>query len=98
MEEVDFRPEVFGLRQPVTLLRSTGNTRLGRSSNPSFVLEFGWRLFLPGSFAMDWDPSRFFRATGSVSPYALLVLNQPINEKAFGVLNEHGEAFPIGTA
>lgn len=42
---------------------------------------------------MDWDPSRFFR--GSTSPYALLVLNQPINEKAFHVLNEHGENFPI---
>ncbi|KAJ6164394.1 hypothetical protein N7470_003066 [Penicillium chermesinum] len=45
---------------------------------------------------MDWDPSRFFRATGNASPYALLVLNQPINEKAFGVLSEHGEGFPIG--
>jgi hypothetical protein len=43
------------------------------------------------SFVMEWDPSRFFRPEGSPSPYALLVLNQPINEKAFGVLSEHGE-------
>jgi hypothetical protein len=40
---------------------------------------------------MEWDPSHFFRPEGSPSPYALLVLNQPINEKAFGVLSEHGE-------
>ncbi|KAJ6107729.1 hypothetical protein N7523_009052 [Penicillium sp. IBT 18751x] len=38
---------------------------------------------------MEWDPSRFFRVTGSPSPYALLILNQPINESAFGVLSEH---------
>jgi hypothetical protein len=44
---------------------------------------------------MEWDPSRFFRLEGSPSPYALLVLNQPINEKAFGVLSEHGET-PLG--
>lgn len=39
---------------------------------------------------MEWDPSQFFRS-GDVSTYALLVLNQPINEKAFGVLSDHGE-------
>lgn len=44
---------------------------------------------------MEWDPSRFFRPEGSPLPYALLVLNQPINEKAFGVLSEHGET-PLG--
>ncbi|KAJ5145701.1 thiamine pyrophosphokinase eukaryotic [Penicillium bovifimosum] len=38
---------------------------------------------------MEWDPSRFFRSSGSPSPYAMLVLNQPINEKAFGVLSRH---------
>ncbi|KAJ5164818.1 thiamine pyrophosphokinase eukaryotic [Penicillium coprophilum] len=38
---------------------------------------------------MEWDPSRFFRPSGSPSPYALLVLNQPINEKAFGVLSRY---------
>lgn len=42
---------------------------------------------------MDWDPSRFFRVSEASSPYALLVLNQPINERAFGVLSEHG-GFP----
>jgi hypothetical protein len=40
---------------------------------------------------MEWDPSRFFRPEESPSPYALLLLNQPINERAFGVLSEHGE-------
>lgn len=38
---------------------------------------------------MEWDPSCFFRSGGYTSPYALLVLNQPINEKAFGVLSDH---------
>ncbi|KAJ5176535.1 uncharacterized protein N7482_002412 [Penicillium canariense] len=38
---------------------------------------------------MEWDPSHFFRPGGSRSPYALLVLNQPINEKAFGVLSAY---------
>ncbi|KAJ5794554.1 thiamine pyrophosphokinase eukaryotic [Penicillium paradoxum] len=38
---------------------------------------------------MEWDPSRFFRSSGSPSPYALLILNQPINEKAFGVLSRY---------
>ncbi|KAJ5955434.1 hypothetical protein N7501_009713 [Penicillium viridicatum] len=38
---------------------------------------------------MEWDPSRFFRPEGSPSPYALLILNQPINEKAFGVLSKY---------
>jgi hypothetical protein len=42
-------------------------------------------------YVMEWDPSRFFRPEGSPSPYALLVLNQPINEKAFGVLSAYGE-------
>ncbi|KAJ5845214.1 hypothetical protein N7534_008883 [Penicillium rubens] len=38
---------------------------------------------------MEWDPSRFFQPKGSSSPYALLILNQPINEKAFGVLSRY---------
>ncbi|KAJ5958961.1 thiamine pyrophosphokinase eukaryotic [Penicillium vulpinum] len=38
---------------------------------------------------MEWDPSRFFRPSGSPSPYALIILNQPINEKAFGVLSRY---------
>jgi thiamine pyrophosphokinase len=40
---------------------------------------------------MEWDPSRFFHPQGSSSPYALLILNQPINEKAFGVLSRYGK-------
>ncbi|KAJ5577711.1 uncharacterized protein N7459_006675 [Penicillium hispanicum] len=40
---------------------------------------------------MEWDPSCFFCVSGCSSPYALLVLNQPINESAFEVLSEHGE-------
>lgn len=73
--------------------------RLQVSIQPAFVLfhatpfclEFGKVadaacLFL----TMEWDPSCFFRS-GCRSPYALLVLNQPINESAFSVLSEHGE-------
>lgn len=41
---------------------------------------------------MEWDPSRFFRVSEPSSPYALLVLNQPINERAFGVLSGHGKS------
>ena len=39
---------------------------------------------------MDWDPTQFFRTDAPPSPFALLVLNQPINEKAFLVLRERG--------
>lgn len=42
---------------------------------------------------MEWDPSRFFRVSEASTPYALLVLNQPINERAFGVLSDQG-GFP----
>ncbi|CAG8116373.1 unnamed protein product [Penicillium olsonii] len=38
---------------------------------------------------MEWDPSRFFSASGSPSPYALLILHQPINHKAFDALSRH---------
>ncbi|ODM20076.1 hypothetical protein SI65_05062 [Aspergillus cristatus] len=38
---------------------------------------------------MDWDPTQFFRTDAPPSSFALLVLNQPINEKAFQVLREH---------
>ncbi|PYH48783.1 thiamine diphosphokinase [Aspergillus saccharolyticus JOP 1030-1] len=48
----------------------------------------------------DWDPTQFFREESSSSssssssstrpsPYALLVLNHPINEKAYDVLQRH---------
>lgn len=53
----------------------------------SFGLQFG----LYSTLAMEWDPSRFFRPEGSPSPYALLILNQPINENAFGVLSRYGK-------
>ena len=40
---------------------------------------------------MEWDPTRFFRTdVDPPAPFALLVLNQPINENAFGVLAGHG--------
>lgn len=39
---------------------------------------------------MEWDPTQFFRTDNPPTPFALLVLNQPINEKAFKVLKEHG--------
>ncbi|KAJ5672447.1 hypothetical protein N7507_001574 [Penicillium longicatenatum] len=39
---------------------------------------------------MEWHPSRFFHSEGSSVPYALLILNQPINERAYEVLSEHG--------
>ncbi|PLB46046.1 thiamine pyrophosphokinase [Aspergillus steynii IBT 23096] len=38
---------------------------------------------------MEWDPTQFFRADDPPTPFALVVLNQPINEKAFAVLKEH---------
>lgn len=40
---------------------------------------------------MEWDPTQFFRTDKPPTPFALLVLNQPINEKAFKVLKDHGE-------
>ena len=52
-----------------------------------------FRSDLDSSLSMEWDPSRFFRVSGSPSPYALLVLNQPINENAFGVLSQYGEYY-----
>lgn len=39
---------------------------------------------------MEWDPSRFFCSSDGDAPYALLVLNQPINERAFKVLQQRG--------
>ncbi|KAH8423640.1 thiamine diphosphokinase [Aspergillus melleus] len=38
---------------------------------------------------MEWDPTQFFRADDPPTPFALVVLNQPINEKAFAVLKGH---------
>ncbi|KAA8646959.1 hypothetical protein EYZ11_013344 [Aspergillus tanneri] len=38
---------------------------------------------------MEWDPTQYFRADDPPTPFALVILNQPINEKAFSVLREH---------
>ncbi|KAL2810258.1 thiamine pyrophosphokinase [Aspergillus granulosus] len=40
---------------------------------------------------MEWDPTQFFREEENKSPppFALVVLNQPINEIALAVLREH---------
>ncbi|GAD97259.1 thiamine pyrophosphokinase, putative [Paecilomyces variotii No. 5] len=39
---------------------------------------------------MEWDPTQFFREGVRLSvPFALLVLNQPINERAFAALKKH---------
>ncbi|GKZ20939.1 hypothetical protein AbraIFM66951_011322 [Aspergillus brasiliensis] len=41
---------------------------------------------------MTWDPTQFFRTEEGrrpSSPYALLILNHPINEKAYDVLRKH---------
>lgn len=39
---------------------------------------------------MDWHPTQFFRSSPVPSPFALLILNQPINENAFAELYKHG--------
>ncbi|KAF9894986.1 hypothetical protein FE257_004610 [Aspergillus nanangensis] len=38
---------------------------------------------------MEWDPTQFFRDDKPPAPFALIILNQPINERAFGILNKH---------
>jgi thiamine pyrophosphokinase len=39
----------------------------------------------------EWDPTQFFSDSREpIAPFALLVLNQPINERAFAVLKKHG--------
>lgn len=38
----------------------------------------------------DWDPTQFFRNDGPPhTPFALVILNQPINERAYAVLRKH---------
>lgn len=39
---------------------------------------------------MEWDPTQFFRPAGANTPYAILVLNQPINQSAWDILRKHG--------
>lgn len=43
---------------------------------------------------MEWHPASFFR-TDIIpeNPYAILVLNQPINENAFDAVRRHGMPF-----
>ncbi|PLN79299.1 thiamine pyrophosphokinase [Aspergillus taichungensis] len=42
---------------------------------------------------MEWDPTQFFCTdVDPPAPYALVVLNQPINENAYGVLAGHARA------
>lgn len=38
---------------------------------------------------MQWNPTQYFDTTSTPSPFALLILNQPINERAFSALR-HG--------
>ncbi|KAE8362880.1 thiamine pyrophosphokinase [Aspergillus caelatus] len=40
---------------------------------------------------MEWDPTQFFRDDHTPNPFALLILNQPINERAFRVLKRHAK-------
>jgi hypothetical protein len=49
-------------------------------------------LTLPEKRTMEWDPTQFFREDEDMTPppFALVVLNQPINEIALSVLREHG--------
>ncbi|KAL4888382.1 thiamine pyrophosphokinase [Aspergillus ambiguus] len=38
----------------------------------------------------QWDPTQFFRSDGPPrTPFALVILNQPINERAFAVVKKH---------
>ncbi|KAF7161267.1 hypothetical protein CNMCM5623_006884 [Aspergillus felis] len=42
----------------------------------------------------EWDPTQFFcDPSEAIAPFALLVLNQPINERAFAVLKKHANSF-----
>jgi thiamine pyrophosphokinase len=44
--------------------------------------------------ASEWNPTQFFSKSSDpnevIAPFALLVLNQPINERAFSVLKRNG--------
>ncbi|KAE8330166.1 thiamine pyrophosphokinase [Aspergillus sergii] len=40
---------------------------------------------------MEWDPTQFFREDHTPIQFALLILNQPINERAFRVLRRHAK-------
>ncbi|RAL07245.1 thiamine diphosphokinase [Aspergillus homomorphus CBS 101889] len=49
-------------------------------------MDLPYRLKTP---VTEWDPTQFFREGDPPSPYALLILNHPINEKAYEVLQQH---------
>ncbi|KMU80988.1 hypothetical protein DIZ76_015713 [Coccidioides immitis] len=38
---------------------------------------------------MEWKPTKFFESVPRSKPYALLVLNQPINPNAYKILKQH---------
>lgn len=38
---------------------------------------------------MEWEPAQFFQEKPRSIPYALLVLNQPINQNAYKILKKH---------
>jgi thiamine pyrophosphokinase len=38
---------------------------------------------------MEWDPMQFFRPNRPSIPFAILVLNQPINERAFTAISAY---------
>ena len=40
---------------------------------------------------MEWDPMQFFRPNRPSISFAILVLNQPINERAFTAISAYGE-------
>ena len=40
---------------------------------------------------MEWNPTQYFRTAEPAVPYVVLILNQPINDRAFGAIREHGE-------
>lgn len=40
----------------------------------------------------DWSPSRFFEAGKPAQPYALILLNQPLNWAAFEIIVKSGNS------
>lgn len=62
------------------------------------TMDLPYRLKTPMAVT-EWDPTQFFREGYPSSPYALLILNHPINEKAYDVLQRHGELprYPLST-
>jgi hypothetical protein len=40
---------------------------------------------------MEWNPTQFFRHAEPRVPYVLVILNQPINDRAIAAIQEHGQ-------